>query len=97
MTNTLNKIMHNGDEYLIPQYSVVRVTLASADWSNDEQTVTVAWVTADNTIVVSPVPTSMSDYTSGGIIYTAQGTDSLTFECTTTPSNDIDVNVVIFK
>lgn len=95
MTNTLNKIMHNGDEYLIPQYSVVKITLPSANWSNNEQTVSATGVTATNTIVVSPLPTSMSDYTDWGVIYTAQGTDSITFTCSTTPSNNIEVNVVI--
>ena len=97
MTNTLQKIMHDGDEYLIPQHTVIKVTLTANWWSNDEQTVTATGVKATNTVIISPVPTSMSDYTAWWVIYTAQGTDSLTFECTTTPSNDIDVNVVILN
>lgn len=95
MTNTINKVIHNGDEYLLPQYSVVKVTLESGNWANDEQTVTVQWVTSSNTIVVSPVPSSMSDYISWWIYYSAQGTDSVTFTSTTAVVNDIEVNVVI--
>lgn len=96
MTNTLNKIMHNGDEYVFPwQHITTTVTLESANWSNSEQTVTVNGVTADNTVLVSPDPSDYSDYTDAEIYCSGQGTNSLTFTCGTTPSNDIDVNVVI--
>lgn len=70
-------------------------TLAVADWSSNTQTVTVTGVTASNIVFVSPAPASASDYASAGIICTAQGTDSLTFTCTTVPTNAITVNVVI--
>ena len=70
-------------------------TLAAADWSNNTQSVTVSGVTASNVVIISPAPASAADYAAAGIICTAQSTDSLTFTCTTTPSNDIVVNVVI--
>ena len=69
--------------------------LTVAGWSSNTQTVTVTGVTATNTVFVSPAPASASDYASAGIICTAQGTDSLTFTCTTVPANAITVNVVI--
>lgn len=69
-------------------------TLAVADWSSSTQTVTVSGVKADSVVFVSPAPASASDYASAGILCTAQATDSLTFTCTTTPSNAITVNVV---
>jgi hypothetical protein len=52
-------------------------------------------MTATGVVLVSPDPTDQSAYTSAGIICTAQGTDSLTFTATTTPTADIDVNVVM--
>lgn len=70
--------------------------LTVAGWSDNTQTVTVTGVTETNTVFVSPAPASASDYASAGIICTAQGTDSLTFTCTTVPTNAITVNVVIF-
>lgn len=97
MANTLNKIIHNGDEYEIPTPKTITVTLASASWSNDEITVTATGVTATNSVIVSPVPSDISDYTSAGIYCSAQGTDSLTFSCSTTPSTDIAVNVMIIN
>jgi hypothetical protein len=65
-----------------------------ADWSSNTQTVTVSGVKADSVVFVSPAPASASDYASAGILCTAQAADSLTFTCTTTPSNAITVNVV---
>lgn len=69
-------------------------TLAVADWSSSTQTVTVSGVTATSVVFVSPAPASASDYASAGILCTAQAANSLTFTCTTTPTNAITVNVV---
>lgn len=71
------------------------VTLAAADWSAGTQTVTVSGVTSTGIIFVSPDPTDQAAYTSAGIIATAQSTDSITFTCTSTPSADIDVVVIM--
>lgn len=69
-------------------------TLAVADWSSNTQTITVSGVKADSVVFVSPAPASASDYASAGILCTSQSADSLTFTCTTTPTNAITVNVV---
>ena len=97
MTNTLNKIMHDGNEYLIPQHSTITVTLASANWSSKSITVSATWVTASNTVIVSPDPSDFSDYTDWWVYCSAQWSWTLTFSCDTEPSNDIDVNVVILN
>jgi hypothetical protein len=81
----------------IPSISTITVTLTSAWWNNDAQTVTATWVTASNTVIISPNPSSMSDYTNWAVYCSAQSSNSLTFECTTTPTSDIDVNVVIIS
>ena len=77
--------------------TTITVTLLTNWWSNNEQTVTATWVTASNTVIVSPDPSDFSDYTDAGIYCSAQASNSLTFVCDTTPSNDIDVNVVILS
>ena len=69
--------------------------LLAADWSSNTQTVSVQGVTASNFVIVSPAPASATDYAAAGILCTAQASNSLTFTCTQTPSNDIDVNVLI--
>lgn len=97
MTNTLNKIMHNGDEYLLPQQSAITVTLAAASWSSQSITVSATWVTASNTVICSPDPSDISDYTDWWVYCSGQGSWTLTFSCDTEPTNDIDVNVVILN
>ena len=71
------------------------ITLTAAGWSGGSQTVTVNGVTATGVVLVSPDPTDQSAYTSAGIICTTQAANSLTFTCSTTPTADIDVNVVM--
>ena len=70
-------------------------TLTSAGWSGGSQTVTVNGVTATGIVFVSPDPTDQAAYTSAGIICTAQAAGTLTFTCSTTPSADLSVNVVM--
>lgn len=76
--------------------STTGTVLANA-WVANSQTITVLGVTSSNTVIVAPAPTSASDYSAAEILCTAQGTDSLTFTCTTVPANAIIVNVVILN
>ena len=69
--------------------------LTVAGWVNNIQTVNVDGVTTDNAVFVSPAPASVADYNAAGVVCTAQNNGTLTFTCTTTPSNAITVNVLI--
>ena len=77
--------------------SSVSVSLTVANWSNNSQTVSVTGVTASNNVIVSPAPASIDAYVAAGIKCTAQGTNSLTFTCTTTPTVAISVNVLVMS
>ena len=70
-------------------------TLLAASWSSNAQTVNVTGVTANNIVFVSPAPASATEYGQCGIVCTAQGSGTLTFECDSVPTNDLTVNVVI--
>lgn len=70
------------------------ITLDKDDWVSNEQTVSVTGMTADALVWVSPAPASYSDYGDAEIRCTAQASGTLTFECSTVPTNDIDVNIV---
>ena len=76
--------------------TVTTATLTVAGWSNNTQTVSVTGLTASNTVLVTYAPTSKADYTAADIYCTAQAAGSLTFACTTTPTSEITVNVMIF-
>lgn len=71
------------------------VTLAANGWSSGAQTVTVSGVTSSNNVIVSSAPSSYQAYISAGIYCSAQGSNSLTFTCMTTPSSALTVNVLI--
>ena len=79
------------------QHIPLTITLTTANWSNNTQTVTALWVTSNSSVIVSPTPTSIEDYTSAKIYCSAQGTDSLTFTCINTPSNAVSVDVVVLN
>ena len=70
-------------------------TVASTDWSNGSVTVT-GWtnVTADNNILVTPAPSSMSDWAECEIKCTAQGSGSITLTCESAPTGSITVQVL---
>ena len=72
------------------------ITLASANWSSNAQTVSgISNVTATNIVWVSPASSSFDEYGACGIRVTAQGSGSLTFETNgTDPTNDLSVIVV---
>ena len=78
------------------QHLTRTATLLSTGWSSKSQTVSVAGVTATNTVFVAAVPASQGLYSGYGIVCTAQGNGTLTFSCDYVPDQNINVNVVIF-
>ena len=84
------------------EVTVTQVTITVANWNATTTcTKTVSAVTTSNSVIVSPAPNSIDDYVAAGVVCTAQSVDTftqlgkLTFECTTTPSSDIVVNLMI--
>ncbi|MGI6026523.1 MAG: hypothetical protein ACOX7G_06105 [Candidatus Scatomorpha sp.] len=74
-------------------------TLTTAGWSSNSQTVTVSGVVADTSaqlIYVSPADKdSAAAWGEAGVFCSAQGANSLTFVCDSTPSANISVNISI--
>lgn len=75
----------------------VSVTLTAAGWANNAQTVNVSGVTADNAVIVTPAPSTYTDYVDNGVRCTAQGAGTLTFACDSTPSGNVTANVLIIS
>jgi sugar lactone lactonase YvrE len=71
------------------------ITIGVADWVANSATKTVTGVTASNIVWISPTATSYLVFSNTQIRATIQGTNSLTFACTTTPTQNVDVVVVI--
>lgn len=70
------------------------VTLYASNWVDNTQTVAVEGATADNNILIgaSGEPTAFAE---AGVYCSAQADGSLTFKCTTTPTEDIVASVYI--
>lgn len=74
-------------------------TLTTSGWSSNSQTVTVQGVSADTSaqlITVSPAnKASATAWGAAGVFCSAQGANSLTFVCDSTPTENISVNISI--
>lgn len=71
-------------------------TISVANWNATTTcTKSVTGVTSSNGVIVTPAPASISTWASNGVYCSAQGSGTLTFTCSTTPSADITVNIMI--
>lgn len=72
------------------------VVLPASGWSNNMQIISVSGVTENNSIIIAPAPISFAEYGVAGIYCAVQANGKLTFRCSSAPSVDISVNVLIF-
>jgi hypothetical protein len=70
-------------------------TLTTGGWSSLSQTVNVTGVTANNTVIVTPSPSSYAVYGESGVYCSAQADGKLTFKCVKAPTANLVVNVLI--
>lgn len=74
------------------------LTLTSGGWSTNTQTLTVTGVTTTSTNLIVLESATMGDRWATGKVYaTSQSTNSITFTCQTTPTDNIEFKVVILK
>lgn len=77
-----------------PTNTLRSVLLTANNWVDNTQTVSVEGVTADNNILIG-AGANPSIFGEAGIYCSAQADGSLTFKCTTTPTEDVLVSVYI--
>lgn len=94
ITPTLEKDAANKLYVDSGDFKSTTASLTVAGWSSNSQTVTVSGITASNIVIVSPAPTSYSEYSVCGVYCSAQATNSLTFTCSETPSGALTVNIL---
>lgn len=73
------------------------VSLAPGSWSSNKQTVNVSGITANNIVIVTPAPASVSAYGEAGVYCSAQAAGKLTFTCTDVPTATLNVNIIILN
>ena len=95
-----NSLLGSGD-LSIPTGTTATVTQVSITVANWNATTTctksVTDVTTSNSVIVSPAPASISDYVAAGVYCSAQGSGTLTFTASSTPTADLVVNVMIVE
>lgn len=77
-------------------YSTVAVSIPTSAWSGTAATVNASSVTSSNDVIVAPAPASATAWASAGIYCSAQGAGTLTFMCSTAPSEAVTANVMVF-
>lgn len=97
-TRTINGKALSSNITLLPSdvgVNSISVTIPVSSWSNRTATVSATGVTSSNTVIISPAPSSISDWVGFDIKCTAQGSGTLTFTCTTTPISTISATAVV--
>ena len=77
-------------------YATQAVRILASAWSNMTATVNASAATVTNDVIVTPAPSSVSAWASAGIYCSAQGDGTLTFACTTAPTEAVTANVMAF-
>ena len=69
------------------------VSLLKVNWSNNQQRVAVAGVTATNLVFAGPDTDSYDEYNACGVRCIGQSAGYLTFKCDSTPGTDLTANI----
>lgn len=69
-------------------------TLPAAMWANNQQDASLTDMTSTCNVWVAPAHGSEEEYINCGVYASAQGADTLTFTCATTPLTAIDVSII---
>lgn len=89
-------LLGSGDISVQSAITSTTVSITVANWNATTTcTKSVTGVTSSNNIIVTPVPASINTWNSNGVYCSAQGSGTLTFTASTTPSADMIVNVMI--
>lgn len=70
-------------------------TITTSDWVNNVVQITDSDITINSVVFISPASTSISDYNTAGIYRSSQSNGSIEFTCTSLPSNNISINMLI--
>jgi hypothetical protein len=89
----LNVLLDNKQDKVIAK----TVSLTTAGWNNMVQSVSIDGVTANSIVIINPAPQSYSNYCTSGIHCSGQADRELEFTCTSAPSSEVFVSVLIFN
>ena len=86
----------NAVENAETKHTTKTATLTVSGWgTSNTQSVSVAGVTANNTVLISPDPSSQEIWGKAQIVCTAQAAGKLTFGCKKVPTAAVIANIII--
>ena len=92
-----NALYLTPEEEMQEKHIAKPISLSVSNWSNLSQTINVSGVTTDNTIIATPAPISRSAYVESDVYCDSQANGSLTFKCSTVPTANLTINVLILN
>lgn len=78
-------------------YTTQAVSIPASAWSGTTATVSAAAVAASSDVIIAPAPASIAAWAAAGVYCSAQGAGTLTFTCTTAPTEALTANVMAFE
>lgn len=87
------------NEYIPASNEKAVITLLAANWDAEALTNTVnnEMITAEADIIVSPAPEFLDAYGNAGVRAITQAEGSITFQCKTVPTEDLNVQLLFLK
>lgn len=92
-----NALYLTPEEEMQEKHIPKQISLTVSNWYNLSQAIDVSDVTANNTIIVTPAPTSRVAYMEADVYCYSQENGSLFFKCSTVPSENLLINVLILN
>ena len=72
-------------------------TLSSSNWSYNTQTIEIGGLSNLTYTMVTPLYSSLDEYTSCGVTNTSKGLNTLTFTCEKVPTSNIQISIVVWE
>lgn len=86
-----------GASYTTQAVSIPTSAWTAATATSRVATVNVAAVTASSDVIVAPAPASISAWAAAGVYCSAQGSGTLTFQCSSMPTAALTANLMVFE
>lgn len=78
-------------------YNTQTISISASAWSGTTATAASSIVTATNDVIIAPAPASIAAWAAAGVYCSAQADGTLTFTCSTAPTEAVSVNVMAFE
>ena len=97
LTDKQNKIVSEAITAKQDKAQPLTINLLSSNWVDNTYTIQVTGVTNNNIVINSPSPSSLIDYNGAEVYCSAQSENQLVFSCSSAPTVDLEVYLLILN